>query len=80
MGLWGAAQGVAFGLGGLVGTAASDLARLLFASPGVAYGCVFAVEGLMFLLAARLAAGSASTTPAARPARIAAANQPGMSG
>ena len=26
MGLWGAAQGIAFGLGGLAGTAASDLA------------------------------------------------------
>jgi MFS family permease len=28
MGLWGAAQGVAFGLGGVIGTGACDLARL----------------------------------------------------
>jgi BCD family chlorophyll transporter-like MFS transporter len=57
MGLWGAAQAMAFGLGGLIGTAASDLARLVFHSPGAAYGCVFALEGLMFLVAAAIAAG-----------------------
>jgi BCD family chlorophyll transporter-like MFS transporter len=49
MGLWGAAQALAFGLGGLLGTAASDLARWLIASPGAAYASVFALEALMFL-------------------------------
>ncbi len=56
MGLWGAAQAIAFGLGGLIGTAASDVARLIFHAPGAAYGCVFALEGLMFLAAAGIAA------------------------
>jgi BCD family chlorophyll transporter-like MFS transporter len=55
MGLWGAAQAIAFGLGGLLGTAASDLARWLIASPGAAYGSVFALEALLFLLSAVLA-------------------------
>jgi BCD family chlorophyll transporter-like MFS transporter len=55
MGLWGAAQAVAFGLGGLVGAVASDLARRLIATPGTAYAAVFAAEGLLFLLAAGLA-------------------------
>ncbi|MDP1781157.1 MAG: BCD family MFS transporter [Hydrogenophaga sp.] len=55
MGLWGAAQAVAFGLGGLVGTGASDLARWLIATPGSAYAVVFALEGLLFLLSAMLA-------------------------
>ncbi len=55
MGLWGAAQAVAFGLGGLVGTAASDLARWLIATPGAAYASVFAWEALMFLVSALLA-------------------------
>ncbi|WP_439607980.1 BCD family MFS transporter [Hydrogenophaga sp.] len=55
MGLWGAAQAVAFGLGGLVGTGASDLARWFIASPGVAYATVFAFEALIFLLSAVLA-------------------------
>ncbi len=57
MGLFGAAQAVAFGLGGLLGTGASDLARLVFHSPGAAYGSVFALEGVMFVVAAVLAAG-----------------------
>jgi MFS transporter, BCD family, chlorophyll transporter len=67
MGLWGAAQGIAFGLGGLLGTAASDLARMLFQSPGAAYASVFAFEGAMFVVAARIAAGSAAVRPASAP-------------
>jgi BCD family chlorophyll transporter-like MFS transporter len=55
MGLWGAAQAIAFGLGGLLGTAASDLARWLIASPGAAYASVFAFEALLFVLSAALA-------------------------
>ena len=56
MGLWGAAQAIAFGLGGFLGTAAIDLTRALFTSPVPAYAVVFAGEGLMFLVAAGLAA------------------------
>ncbi len=56
MGLWGAAQALAFGLGGLVGTAASDLARWLIGAPGLAYATVFAFEALLFIGAAVLAA------------------------
>jgi BCD family chlorophyll transporter-like MFS transporter len=55
MGLWGAAQAFAFGLGGFLGAAASDLARLILGSPAAAYGTVFAIEGLLFLVAAVLA-------------------------
>ncbi len=56
MGLWGAAQAIAFGFGGLIGTAASDLAHWLIASDGVAYGSVFALEALLFVASAVLAA------------------------
>ena len=55
MGLWGAAQALAFGLGGLAGAAASDVARWLIGSPGAAYASVFALEALLFLVAAKLA-------------------------
>ena len=48
MGLWGAAQAVAFGLGGLVGTGASDLARRLFQQDELAYACVFFLEVVLF--------------------------------
>ena len=63
MGLWGAAQAIAFGLGGLGGAVASDLARSVIGDTGLAYGSVFFLEGLLFLAAARLAA-AISTRPA----------------
>ncbi len=75
MGLWGAAQAVAFGLGGLLGAAASDLTRRLIGSPGTAYAAVFALEALLFLVAAALAwrvavpAPAPSPSPAAGPRR-----------
>lgn len=56
MGLWGAAQAQAFALGGIVGTAASDLARWLIAPPGPAYALVFVANAALFLAAAWLAA------------------------
>ena len=56
VGLWGAAQAIAFGLGGFLGTMAADIARALAADPGTAYGAVFAGEGVLFLVSALLAA------------------------
>jgi BCD family chlorophyll transporter-like MFS transporter len=56
MGLWGASQAIAFGLGGLIGTAASDLARWLIGTVGTAYASVFAAEAVLFLVAAAIAA------------------------
>ncbi|HYI81646.1 MAG TPA: PucC family protein, partial [Acetobacteraceae bacterium] len=55
MGVWGAAQAIAFGLGGLVGTAAVDAARYTLGAPAPAYALVFAADALLFLWAARLA-------------------------
>ncbi len=57
MGLWGAAQAVAFGLGGLAGTLIVDLVRILSGSPAMAYASVFALEAALFVFAAALAAG-----------------------
>lgn len=56
MGLWGAAQAIAFGVGGLAGAAASDLFRLLLASTADAYATVFALEAGLFIAAAVIAA------------------------
>lgn len=55
MGVWGAAQGIAFGLGGFIGTVAIDVARLTIANDSSAYAIVFAIEGGLFLLAASIA-------------------------
>ena len=74
MGLWGAAQAVAFGLGGLVGTAASDLARWLVGSPVTAYAVVFGFEALLFVAAALLASRLSA------PGRSAGRTAPQLSG
>ena len=55
MGLWGAAQAIAFGFGGLIGAAASDVARLILPTAGSAYALVFGLEALLFVLAALIA-------------------------
>ncbi len=71
MGLWGAAQAVGFAVGGVAGTAASDLARWALGSQVAAYGLVFAVEALLFIVAAWLALRIAlPQSPAAAAPRI----------
>jgi BCD family chlorophyll transporter-like MFS transporter len=52
MGLWGAAQALAFGLGGLVGTSATDIGRALLGTPDIAYAAVLIGEAALFLVAA----------------------------
>lgn len=56
MGVFGAAQAIAFGLGAFTGTVAVDIARGLVASDAAAYGSVFMLEGGIFLVSALLAA------------------------
>ncbi|ACK51002.1 PUCC protein [Methylocella silvestris BL2] len=63
MGLWGAAQGLAFGLGGLCSAGASDFFRAIFASQGSAYALVFAAEAVLFLFAAAIAASLQANAP-----------------
>jgi len=69
MGLWGAAQAMAFALGGVLGTAASDLTRWLLADAGTAYALVFLVDAGLFLWAARLGA-KVEPRAAMRPAFV----------
>ena len=54
MGLWGASQAIAFGLGGFMGTAVVDLSRLLIGSPVFAFATVFTMQALLFVSAAIL--------------------------
>jgi BCD family chlorophyll transporter-like MFS transporter len=67
MGLWGASQAIAFGLGGFLGTAAIDATRLAFDTPAIAYGAVFGGEAALFLIAAVLAARVDKAGATARP-------------
>ncbi len=66
MGLFGAAQAIAFGLGAFLGTAAADIMRALVASDATAYGTVFLAEAAIFLVAAILALRITGTRPAAK--------------
>lgn len=54
MGVWGAAQALAAGLGGLSGAALSDVSRAIFTSTGHAYAAVFLIQAVVFVIAAWL--------------------------
>ena len=71
MGVWGAAQAIAFGLGGLIGAVGVDAGRALTGSTARTFTIVFAIEALLFVLAASLAlrgGRSAGATPSFAPA------------
>lgn len=55
MGLWGAAQAVAAGFGGLLGAAAVDVMRIATQGDATAFGAVFLFEAVLFVVAALLA-------------------------
>ncbi len=73
MGLWGAAQAIAFGLGSFLGTAAIDVARAVVDGPALAYGIVFAIEASLFVVAAVLAARVDKSAATARPVELSGA-------
>jgi BCD family chlorophyll transporter-like MFS transporter len=54
MGVWGAAQAVAFGLGGLSGAVIVDVLRTVLGADTIAFQAAFAGEGLLFLVSALL--------------------------
>ena len=63
MGVWGASQAIAFGTGGLLGAVIVDQLRSIFGQDNLAFQWVFAVEAVMFVLAALVATGTSLTRP-----------------
>ena len=55
MGLWGAAQAIAFGLGGFLGTVAVDVTRVVIGPAELAYAVVFLIASILFGLSALIA-------------------------
>ena len=55
MGLWGAAQALAFALGGLCATGIVDGVRLIFGSSTAAFAAVFCLEAALYFVAATFA-------------------------
>ncbi len=70
MGVWGAAQAIAFGLGGILGTLAVDIIRYVSGDVSIAYSLVFAAQASLFIAAAILAARLS------RRAIVSSSNQP----
>ena len=71
MGVWGAAQAIAFGLGGLTGAVAVDAGRALIGSLPETFMLVFGAEALLFLVAAALSLRAAEAqTPIGREVAI----------
>lgn len=72
MGLWGASQAMAFGMGGFSGAAGLDFARSLMPTDQ-AFVTVFFVEAMLFVIAAGIALGIGSEKRAVRSAERAIA-------
>lgn len=74
MGVWGASQAIAFGLGGLTGAVGVDWARRALADDGSAFQLIFMIEAAAFVLAAILAiratGGAAMRAGMARQGKI----------
>ena len=61
MGVWGASQAVAFGTGGLLGAVIVDQLRSIMGQDAIAFRWVFAIEAIMFVIAALVATGTSMT-------------------
>jgi MFS transporter, BCD family, chlorophyll transporter len=71
MGVWGASQAVAFGLGGLTGAVGVDMGRRIMRADAPAFTLIFACEAGLFLIAAAIAlravSGRTSSPPTLAP-------------
>ncbi len=67
MGLFGAAQAIAFGVGGFAGTVSADILKVLTGSNAISYGSVFAAEASLFIISAYLAMSIGQARTKANP-------------
>ena len=73
MGLWGGAQALAAGFGGLLGAGLADSLRHGVAGDAQAFGTVFLIEAALFVAAAMMAARILSPATSAAPSMSPAA-------
>jgi len=67
MGLWGAAQAVAFGLGGFLGTVSIDITRAITGDVPLSFALVFGAEAALFIAAALIATRIGARPEETRP-------------
>lgn len=67
MGVWGAAQAIAFACGGLAGAGGIDILRLATGSVPQAFALVFAAQAALFVLAAAMAVQGVARAQPQRP-------------
>lgn len=72
MGVFGAAQAIAFGAGGFAGTVVADILKAVTHSNAISYGVVFGIEAALFIISAILALRIGSSRSAANPIILAA--------
>jgi len=79
MGVWGAAQAISFGLGGVAGTVVLSIGRWATGDDGTAFTLVFSLEAVLFLMSAIIAlrigvrpAGTGTPFPSTAPSAVAA--------
>jgi MFS transporter, BCD family, chlorophyll transporter len=72
MGLFGAAQAIAFGAGGFLGTVLADALKFFTQSNAISYGTVFGLEAAFFIAAAFLAMGIGTRRSTTNPLLMAA--------
>ena len=70
MGVWGAAQAIAFAAGGFFGAVGVDIGRQIFAETSTAFLAVFAVEGLLFIVSALIALTIGGAAAAVRTKKV----------
>ncbi|TYC61760.1 BCD family MFS transporter [Rhodobacterales bacterium] len=72
MGVWGAAQAISFGLGGLAGTVALSLSRWATVRDDASFAIVFSLEALLFVAAAAIALriDAGASTRATQPTHL----------
>ncbi len=70
MGVWGAAQAIAFGIGGTSGAIGADLLRWATGAPTASYASIFMLEAVLFILSAALALKVGAMGGFRRPAEL----------
>jgi BCD family chlorophyll transporter-like MFS transporter len=70
MGLWGAAQAIAAGFGGLVGAGLADAMRTVMTDPS-AFGTVFILEAMLYIASAYMAVRIMDRNPTLAPHGVA---------